>query len=447
MVDPQGREQWNSQLGFILATVGSAVGLGNVWRFPTVVVQRGGGAFLVVYMVVVLAVGIPLMMAELAMGRRSRMGVVGAFRIIGRADRWGILGLIAAVSVFMILSYYVVIAGWTFLYTLLGLSGQIAGLGVGGLTDLFEGITSSVLPLYGQGVFLIVACSIVYFGVTSGIERWGKILTPGIVFLLLLLLGRVILLEGGPAGVWWFIQPDFSRISFPVILDAVGQVFFSFSLGMGAVLTYGSYLSRQDNIPTNSLIIGFFDVAIAVLAGLVVTGALFAFGIEPEVGFGLVFVALPAVFNTLPAALFWGSAFFLALSFAALTSVISFLEVLVAMLMEEMRWTRPAAVLTVFSTTFIAGIPVALSGGLWSHVRLWGLDIMGFVDAAASNIALPLSGIATVIFVGWVWGIRGARHEISPRDRTFPLAGAWSIIIRYLAPVALAYVMIRSFLL
>lgn len=446
-MDPEGREQWNSQLGFILATVGSAVGLGNVWRFPTVVVQRGGGAFLIVYMAVVLAVGIPLMMAELAMGRRSRKGVVGAFRILGRADRWGALGLIGALAVFMILAYYAVIAGWTFLYTILGLSGQISGLTVEALADLFDSITGGVLPLYGQAVFLIAACSIVYFGVTSGIERWGKILTPGIVFLLLLLLGRVLLLEGGPAGAWWFLRPDFSRLSFPVVLDAVGQVFFSFSLGMGAVLTYGSYLNRQDSIPRSSLIIGFFDVAIAVLAGLVVTGALFAFGIEPEVGFGLVFVALPAVFNTLPAAAFWGSAFFLALSFAALTSVISFLEVLVAMLMEEMRWTRPAAVLTIGVATFIAGIPAALSGGLWAHVQLWGLDIMGFVDAVASNIALPLSGIATVVFVGWVWGIRRARSEVSPEDGTFPLAGAWSIIIRYIAPLALTYVMIRSFLL
>ncbi|MFO8059920.1 MAG: sodium-dependent transporter, partial [Bacillota bacterium] len=432
-----------TRAGFILATVGSAVGLGNVWRFPAIAVRSGGGAFLLLYLAVVLVVGIPLMMSELALGRRSRRGVVGAFRQIRPGSGWWAVGVIASLAVFMIASYYSVIAGWTLTYTLLSASGSTSGLGSAGLTELFAHLTQDVLlPIYGQGALLLIAVTIVFSGVTAGIERWGRILTPGIVLLLLLLLGRVSLLDGGPTGMAWFLRPDFSRISLGVALEVVGQVFFSFSLGMGAVLTYGSYLGRSDDIPLNSLIISLADVGIAVLAGAVVTAALFAFGIEPEAGFGLLFIALPAVFNTLPAAALWSTAFFMALAFAALTSLISFLEVLCALLIEETGWPRSRAAVIVGTLCFIAGIPSALSQSLLKAVRIAGWDVMGLVDTISSNIMLPLSGLLTTLFVAWVWGARAAGDEIALGSEASRVVPLWRFIIRYAAPVVLTYILI-----
>ncbi len=445
MQDSRDREEWGSRTGFVLATVGSAVGLGNVWRFPTIVARSGGGAFLLLYLVIVLAVGIPLMMSELAMGRRSQKGVVGAFRDLRPGTGWWLAGLVAALAVLLITSYYSVIAGWTLIYTLLSVAGGISGLGSAGLTELFAHLTEdTLLPIYGQGIFLVIASTIVFYGVTAGIERWGRILTPGIVVLLLVLLGRVLFLEGGLEGAVWFLRPNFAQMSFGVALEALGQVFFSFSLGMGAVLTYGSYLSRRDDIPVNSLIISLADVGIAVLAGLVVISALFAFGIEPEAGFGLVFIALPAVFNTLPGALFWSTVFFLSLSFAALTSLISFLEVLNALLIEERGWSRPRAVVTVGVLSFIAGIPSALSQSLLDSVRILGWDFMGLTDMVASNLLLPLSGLLTTIFVAWVWGTPAAEEEISLGAVSFRTAPLWSFIMRYIAPVALTYILVAG---
>lgn len=445
--DSQDREQWASRTGFILATVGSAVGLGNVWRFPTIVARSGGGAFLLLYLVIVLGVGIPLMMSELAMGRRSQRGVVGAFRDLSPGTGWWGAGLVAPLAVFLIASYYSVIAGWTLIFTLLSAVGGLSGLGSDGLTELFAHLTAdTLLPVYGQGAFLILASVIVFYGVSAGIERWGRVLTPGIVVLLLVLLGRVLLLEGGLEGAVWFLTPNFADMSFDVALDALGQVFFSFSLGMGAVLTYGSYLSRRDDIPINSLIISLADVGIAILAGLVVISALFAFGIEAEAGFGLVFIALPAVFNTLPGAVFWSTVFFLSLSFAAMTSIISFLEVLNALLIEEMGWSRPRAVVTVGVSCFFAGIPSALSEGLMRYVRILGWDIMGFTDMLTSNLILPLSGLLTTVFVAWIWGTRAAGAEVFLGVRRSGAIPLWSFIMRYIAPLALTYILIAGLL-
>ena len=444
---PEQREQWSSRIGFILATVGSAVGLGNVWRFPTMVARSGGGAFLLLYLVVVVAVGVPIMMSELAMGRRSQRGLTGAFRNLGPGGKWWPAGLLPALAAFLILSYYSVIAGWTLIYTVYGISGNLGGLDAIDLLGAFTWMTESTfLPILGQAVFLLMSSAVVYYGVAAGIERWSKILMPTITFLLLLLLVRVLSIEGAIDGVLWFLRPDFGLITFNTALEAVGQVFFSFSLGMGAVLTYGSYLSPDDDITRNSFIISIADVGIAVLAGLVVISALFAFNIEPEIGFGLVFVALPAIFNTFPLAQFWVAIFFLALSFAALTSMISFLEVVNAILMEELNWTRPKSVVVLGILIFIAGVPSALSTGTMRELTLFGRDIMDAVDALSSNLLLPLSGLITAIFVGWIWGARSAADEIRVGAGDFRLAPLWSFIVRYVVPVALLYILIAGLL-
>lgn len=441
------REQWHSTMGFVLATVGSAVGLGNVWRFPTMVARRGGGAFLLVYLVAVVAVGIPLMMAELALGRSSSANVVDAFESRSSGTGWGLIGGLAALAALTILSYYAVIAGWTLIYAYLGMTGHLAGLSSDALNQLFSHLTQNTLwPLAAQALFLLLSATIVAAGVTAGIERYSTILLPSMVTLLLVLLGRALLLPGAVEGVRWFLRMDLQAINFSVALEAVGQVFFSFSLGMGAVITYGSYLTPDDNIPQNSLLITATDVLIALLAGLVVVSALFAFGIDLDVGAGLIFVALPSVFNTLPAATLWATLFFLSLTFAALTSLISFMEVLNAVVMEKLNWSRHAAVIAVAAAVFVAGVPSSLAEGPLAHIAPAGMNLLDFFDFVASNAMLPFSGLLTVIFVGWVWGAERAEGEITRGAGQFSLAVSrlWEIIIKYVGPVALAYILING---
>ncbi len=441
------REQWHSRLGFVLATVGSAVGLGNVWRFPTMVSRRGGGAFLLVYLVAVAAVGIPLMMAELSLGRRSQTNVVDAFESTSASSGWGLIGALAALAALTILSYYAVIAGWTLIYGYLGMTGQLANLSSDALGQLFSYLTQNTLwPLIAQAMFLGMSAAIVAAGVTAGIERYSTILLPTMVILLLVLLVRAILLPGAAEGVRWFLRLDLQAVNFGVALEAMGQVFFSFSLGMGAVLTYGSYLSRDDDIPQNSLLITTADVVIALLAGLVVVSALFAFGIDLDVGAGLIFVALPSVFNTLPASALWATLFFLSLTFASLTSLISFMEVLNAVVMEKLNWSRRASVVAVSAGVFIGGIPSALAEGPLANITPAGMNLLDFFDFVASNAMLPLSGLLTVIFVGWVWGIESAGEEITRGAINLPAAirHIWGIIIKYAAPLVLAYILING---
>lgn len=441
------REQWHSRLGFVLATVGSAVGLGNVWRFPTMVSRRGGGAFLLVYLVAVAAVGIPLMMAELSLGRRSQTNVVDAFESTSASSGWGLIGALAALAALTILSYYAVIAGWTLIYGYLGMTGQLANLSSDALGQLFSYLTQNTLwPLIAQAMFLGMSAAIVAAGVTAGIERYSTILLPTMVILLLVLLVRAILLPGAAEGVRWFLRLDLQAVNFGVALEAMGQVFFSFSLGMGAVLTYGSYLSRDDDIPQNSLLITTADVVIALLAGLVVVSALFAFGIDLDVGAGLIFVALPSVFNTLPASALWATLFFLSLTFASLTSLISFMEVLNAVVMEKLNWSRRASVVAVSAGVFIGGIPSALAEGPLANITPAGMNLLDFFDFVASNAMLPLSGLLTVIFVGWVWGIESAGEEITRGAVNLPAAirHIWGIIIKYAAPLVLAYILING---
>lgn len=323
--------------------------------------------------------------------------------------------------------------------------GVFSGLDTAGLTAIHNQLIGHpVIPVAGQAVFILVTVLIVLAGITGGIERISKILMPGIVVILLILLARTLLLENAIAGVIWFFRPDLSLLTFNTALDAVGQVFFSFSLGMGAILTYGSYLSSRENIPRSAFLIGFADVAIAVLMGLIVIPALFAFNIEPGIGPGIVFVTLPAIFNTLPASIFWSALFFLMLSFAALTSYVSLMEVMVAFLIDEKKWPRKTAAVAMGSIIFLAGIPSSLSQGIWSDRLVMGRSILDFMDFISSNIFLPISGLFTVIFIGWIWGTARAMEEMEQGSPRFALRKAWALIIKFIIPVALIYILIAG---
>lgn len=441
----QPREHWQSKIGFVLATAGSAVGLGNIWRFPTAVGLNGGGAFVLLYLVLIFLVGIPLMIVELTLGRRSQRNVIGTFKVLKPGTPWWATGVLGVAAAFVILSFYSVIAGWSLAYIFKFVFGRFADVAPSAIQAQFDALTGDpVMPLLWHGLFMALTVGVVVSGVAKGIERWSRILMPVLLVLLIVLALRSMTLEGAREGVFWLLRPDFARLDVAAALGALGQVFFSLSLGMGAILTYGSYLSRGENIPGSAVYIALTDVAIAMLAALTIIPAVFAFGLDVEVGPPLIFITLPAVFQSMPLGNLFGSLFFILLSIAALTSAISLLEVVVAYFLDELGWKRAAAAVLGGSSIFLLGIPASLSRGIWSGVRLFGLTALDLADYVSSNILLPLGGLLTVVFLGWAWGTQRALREIRRDDTPFVLGGVWAFMVRWLAPLVMAYILISG---
>ncbi|MFQ5584231.1 MAG: sodium-dependent transporter, partial [Calditrichia bacterium] len=363
--DSSNRGQWGSKVGFILAAAGSAIGLGNIWRFPYVAGQNGGAAFVMMYIFFVVLIGLPYMFAELALGRSVQKNPVGAIDAIKPHSPWRGVGLLGVITGVGILSFYGVIAGWTFGYIFKMAVGKTGGFGE------FIANPLIVIPLFA--LFMLFTTWIVHGGVEGGIERWSKILMP---LFFLLLLGLIIYantLKGSAEGLAFYLKPDFSKITGKVAVAALGQAFFSLSLGMGLMITYGSYVSKKENLITSAIFIAFFDTLIAIFAGLIIFPALFAMGQDPAAGPTLVFAVFPELFAKMPGGLFVGSLFFILLSVAALTSTISLLEVPVAYLVDEKKANRKRIVWVVAGLTFIIGLPSALSQGTSDFFSNFGL--------------------------------------------------------------------------
>ncbi|PKL44243.1 MAG: sodium-dependent transporter [Candidatus Riflebacteria bacterium HGW-Riflebacteria-1] len=464
---PQERGQWGSKLGFIMAAAGSAVGLGNLWKFPFLAGQNGGGAFVLVYFLILFVVGFTLMMAEITVGRYTQLNAIGAYRKIKASWAWvGSLGVIAG---FLILSFYSVIGGWIIAYIVKAASGAFNTADTKMLGDMFTTfIQSAGAPLFYHGIFMLLTLGIVIGGIQNGIEKYSKILMPALLIMIVLVMIRSITLDGAMEGVKFFLNPDFSKITGGVILSALGQVFFSLSLGMGCMITYGSYLSKDTNIPECAFYIPLIDTGVALLAGLAILPAVFAFNFPPDAGPGLLFITLPAVFSKMPMGSLMGVLFFTLALFAAITSSISLLEVCVSYVVDEWNWTRKKATLIIAGLIFAAGVPCSLSQGPWSHIKLIkGKGILDSVDFVASNILLPLGGILLCVFIGWVWGLRRIQR-ISKTDEgktiitweleytdalkevtndgkiNFALAPIWVFLIKWLAPVAIGIVFIQG---
>jgi len=439
------REQWTGRVGFIFAAAGSAVGLGNIWRFPTAVGQNGGGAFVLTYLVIIFLIGIPVMIAELVVGRRTQRNVIGAFKVLVPGSVWVVIGVLGVAAGFIILSFYSVIAGWSVAYIFKFVAGHFYNISPGLVAREFEAMTSAPLqPLFWHGLFMAATIGVVLLGVARGIERWSKVLMPALVVLLVILAGRAITLEGAAEGIYWLLRPDFARLDLAIILGALGQVFFSLSLGMGAMLTYGSYLSRKEDIPGSAVYIALTDLAIAMLAALIIIPAVFAFGFDPQIGPPLIFITLPAVFSFMPLGWFFGILFFVLLSIAALTSAISLLEVVVAWFIDELGWRRPTASILAGLGIFLLGIPSSLSMGLWADVQVFGLTFLGLFDTMTTNFILPLGGLLLVLFVGWRWGTAKALGEIRQEGVAFTLGSVWAVLVRFVLPLALAYILVSS---
>lgn len=437
------REQWGSKLGFVLAAAGSAVGLGNIWRFPYITGQNGGAAFVLLYVALVFVVGFSVMLAEFAIGRNAQLNAVGSFRKI-KGGAWPIVGWMGVIAGFIILSYYGVIAGWTMAYIVKSFTGLMDAAKIGAAGDVFGGfVTKPGAVIAWQALFMIITIYIVYKGIGGGIEKYCKVLMPCLFLLLLVLIVRAVTLPGAGAGIEFYLKPDFSKLTGGALGAALGQAFFSLSLGMGCMITYGSYLGKKELLPGAAIQVCFIDTLVAFLAGLVIFPAVFAFGLEPGAGPGLTFITLPNVFGQMPGGAVWSALFFLLLFVAALTSAISLLEVVAAYFIDEMKWSRTKAAWVMGGIIFLLGIPSAL-GIAGSIPKLAGRDFLDSADFLASNVLLPLGGFFIALFVGWFW-TDGAKQEVENNGAApFGLYVPWLWVCRVIAPLAIAYIFITG---
>ena len=452
MVTTAQRGTWGSKAGFILAASGSAVGLGNIWGFPTQVGQGGGAVFVLVYLVCVLFICLPIMVAELVLGRRAQLDPVGSFSLIRPGSKWWLVGALGVLAGAGILSFYSVIAGWSVAYIWFTASGAVAG-DADAVGAFFGNFTANGPLSVGLTLVVLTATAAVLVGgVQSGIERVTKVMMPTLIGLLLILAIRAASLPGAAEGLAYYLRPDFSRILDPAVINAaLGQAFFSLSLGMGAMLTYGSYLSKRESLVTAACWVVALDTGMALLAGFIIFPAGFSIeGFDPSAGGpGLIFAVLPRLFATLPGGQLVGAAFFILLTMAALTSTISLLEVPVAHFIDVHKWTRRKAVLLVTTGVFLLAVPSALGNGavgVLGSLPGLGVDFLTMMGTVWNDFALPIGGLLTAVFVGWVWRVDQAIEEVELHGAPFPARRLWSVLIRYVCPVAISVIIVYTFM-
>lgn len=438
----QVRESWATSIGFILAASGSAVGLGNIWRFPYMVGEHGGAAFLLIYLIAIVLIGYPVMINEITLGRKTHRNPVGAFKSLAPGTPWWLVGALGVLTGFVILSYYSVIAGWSLAY-IYKVVISVTAAEIDHSQAFMGHITSVWEPIGWHALFMILTVAIIATGVVRGIQRWVTILMPAILFILLALVLRAVTLPGAGEGLSYYLQPDLGEITWRSFLAAIGQAFFTLSLGMGAIITYGSYLREKDEIPGKAASVVGLDTGIALMAGLAIFPAVFALGFSPGEGPGLVFITLPAVFAEMPLGSVFGILFFVLLSIAALTSAISLLEVVTAWLIDEWGWSRAGSAVLMGSIIFLVGLPTILGYSVLSEVTFPGLgtDILDTYDWFAYSIFLPLGALLTAIFVGYIWGARQAAEEANKSKKYISVGYWWIFLIRYVVPVLILVVM------
>jgi NSS family neurotransmitter:Na+ symporter len=437
------RAQWRTQTGFLLAALGAAIGLGNIWRFSYVVGNNGGGAFLVIYLATVVLVGLPMMIAELAVGRATQREAVSAFFHLGRNAAWRRVGILGVIVSFAILTYYAVIAGWAVKYFVAFVTGLYPA-NEGAAAEYFHAFTTAPIePVLWQALVTIATMGIVLGGIGRGIERANKILMPMLGFIVVALAIHSLTLPGARRGLSFLFTPDWNALSQPrVYLAALGQAFFSLGLAMGVLVTYGSYLPDHYRLPTAGAVVAFGDTLIAIVAATIIFPAVFSFGLSPDQGPGLAFVTLPEIFARMTAGHVVGIAFFGLLVIAAITSSVALLEIPVAYAIERWGVTRLRATLGIAAAAFLLGVPSSLGFGILSGIRLGGLPIVDAVDFAASNVILPLSGLAISLFVGWHWQNASAVEAVGFRHKW--VSRLWHLSIRYVAPAIIMIIFLRS---
>ena len=442
------RDGFGSKLGIIAAAAGSAVGLGNIYRFPCELGENGGGAFLLVYLLIVLCLGVPVMLSEFVIGRRTQKNPIGAFRMLRPKSAWPFLGFMGVVCAFIIMAFYSTVAGWTLEYTVKAVSNQFQGKSIETMEQEFAAFHNvGWKNVLWQAVFIFLTGFVVFKGVNNGIEKYSKILMPMLVVILLVLAIRSVTLPGGSEGLSFLFKPDFSKITGSVLISALGQAFFSLSMGMGVLITYGSYINKGDNMTTTALSVTLSDTLVAVLAAVVIFPAAFSFGIQPTAGMGLIFNTLPMIFNQMTGGYVFCIIFFVLLAVAALTSTISLLEVIVAYLVEEVHLTRRLATVVSAVACLAIGVFASLSLKEGSVFSISGKPFFDCLDFVSSNILLPLGALFIVIFVGWIFGKSKFFEEITNEGQLkLSVKGVIFFIIRFIAPLAIAVIFISGLL-
>lgn len=453
------KNEFGTKIGLIAATVGSAVGLGNVWRFPAETQTNGGAAFLLLYIVCVLLLGIPVMLAEFSLGRGGRSDAIGVFKKLSPLSKWWITGLLAVIASYIIICYYMVVAGWTLEYFIESVGGGLydtlnAAASQQSLRGTFsakmdEYVSSDLRPLLYTYAMIAINIAVLLGGVRKGIENLSNVLMPLLFVILLVLCFITLSLPDSGEGVKFFLTPDFSRITPGVVVSALGQAFFSLSLGMGILITYSSYYPADTKLVRTSVIVSLLSLLVAVLMGLIIFPAVKSFGLdsEPLRGATLVFVTLPEVFANLPAPRVWSSLFFLLLLVAALTSTISIAEVSVKMMIDRFRLSRRAGVFIVLLPLLGLSAVCSLSFGSLSDFRIFGLTVFDLFDHVTTNIFLPVVSLGVCIYMGWFAPKHLLADELSNNGTLrSPFTGIILFIIKYVAPVLIATILISNYL-
>ena len=445
------RDSFGSKFGTLVAMAGSAVGLGNLWRFPYLVGENGGAAFIIVYILLGFLICLPIFVSEFIIGRRSQKNAFAAFRDLSDGSAWRWVGLFTVIVPLIVLSYYSVIGGWSVEYLIKSLTFSFTGgSSRAQISTMFSGFVSSTwAPLGVHTVFLLITTVVVMIGIKDGIEKFSKVMMPLLFVIVLTIAIYSVTLPGASAGIDYLFHPDFSKIDAKACAAALGQAFFSLSLGFGTILTYASYASKSDNIMTQSAATAISDLIFALIAGVAIMPAVFAFGIDPQSGPGLVFETLPYVFGQMPAGGVVAILFFLALLVAALTSSISMLEVAVAYLMEEKKFSRLTACITLFVICWIVGALCSLSFGPLSHIKIDGGNLFDFFDSLSSNVLMTLGSLFTVLFVGWRLKKTDIYDEFTnggTLSANAKMFGVLWFLIRYICPLAIIAIFLTNLL-
>lgn len=441
----QQRGQWASRLGFLLASAGSAIGLGNIWKFPYMAGMNGGGVFVAIYLACVFFIGVPIMVGEFAIGRSTQRSPVEAFRVLaGRSSAWQLVGWSGVLAGFLLLSFYSVVAGWTMHYIVLSFESFGGSSDPASIAVLFDKLYASPsLNFFWHQVFMFLTVGIVLGGIKGGIEKASMIMMPALFLIMLVLVARAAFMPGFSEAVEFTFVPDFSKLKPSSALEALGQSFFSLSVGMGTMLTYGSYLSRDTDIVKSSLWVGLMDTGVALLASLIMFPILFSFGMDPQAGPGLVFKSMPIVFAQMPGGMAFSVIFFVLLLFAALTSAISLLEVVAAFFVDTWGWDRERAALFPGLGVFLFGVPSALAG--WDGgALLGGRNVFDSMDFIVSNVLLPLGGLFMALYVGWRMDPKVVKAEFQSHSAFKAVFVPWLWCVRVIAPVGVAVVFLSK---
>ncbi len=449
MADEKKTQQveWSSRFAFILAATGSAVGLGNIWKFPYITGENGGGAFVLVYLLCVLLIGIPLMMAEVMLGRRSKGNPIHTMEVLtaeaGADKNWHYLGWMGVTGGFLILSYYSVIAGWSTAYVVKAFFGSFSGANASEVKAIFDNFVASPLQLiFWHTAFMLATMFIVVRGIEKGFEKSVRWLMPWLFALLFLLVAYAMTTDGYFKGLDFLFKPDFDKLTANSILVAMGQAFFSLSLGMGAIMVYGAYLPKDVSIAKAAMIIAGADTVVALLAGIAIFPIVFSNGLHPNSGPGLVFETLPIAFGNMFGGWLFGVMFFIALVFAALTSSISLIEPAVAWLIENKGFSREKACLISGLIAWLLGLGTVFSFNAWKNFKLFERNLFELIDYLTANLMLPIGGFCIAVFAGWVMHAEHSKEELDLPGEHVSYA-IWKFLVKFIAPAAVFLVFLN----